>query len=109
MKDYSNSNIETHQNNDLSCVKCEMNPKDMPAAAGKPSRDSEADFTIVNGVLVSSSKTCEEAIIPDGVTSIGSSAFRGCSNLTSVTIPNGVRSIGDNCFSEVYWIKSRLR
>lgn len=33
------------------------------------------------------------------VTSIGSSAFLGCSNLTSVTIPNNITSIGDGAFS----------
>ena len=32
------------------------------------------------------------------VTSIGGSAFRRCSSLTSVTIPNSVTSIGDNAF-----------
>ena len=38
--------------------------------------------------------------IPTGVTSIGNSAFRGCSGLTSVTIPTGVTSIGDWAFSD---------
>ena len=33
------------------------------------------------------------------VTSIGSSAFSGCSGLTSVTIPFGVTSIGSSAFS----------
>ena len=37
--------------------------------------------------------------IPDSVTSIGSSAFRGCSGLTSVTIPDSVTSIGEYAFS----------
>ena len=37
--------------------------------------------------------------IPDGVTSIGSSAFFECSSLTSITIPDGVTSIGDTAFS----------
>ena len=37
--------------------------------------------------------------IPEGVTSIGSSAFRECSSLTAITIPEGVTSIGDGAFS----------
>jgi len=37
--------------------------------------------------------------IPNSVTSIGNSAFSGCSSLTSVTIPNSVTSIGNNAFS----------
>ena len=38
--------------------------------------------------------------IPNSVTSIGYSAFRGCSGLTSVTIPNSVTSIGDYAFED---------
>ena len=36
--------------------------------------------------------------IPNSVTSIGSSAFRDCSGLTSITIPNSVTSIGEDAF-----------
>ena len=37
--------------------------------------------------------------IPNSVTSIGNSAFSDCSGLTSITIPNSVTSIGDSAFS----------
>lgn len=57
-----------------------------------------------NCVIKKQSKTlvfgCKNSIIPnDGsVTSIGNSAFSGCTGLKSVNIPNGVTSIGDYAF-----------
>ena len=62
-----------------------------------------------SGVLFSKDKTtlvqCPGAFsgsyaIPNSVTSIGDSAFSGCSSLTSVTIPDSVTSIGKWAFSE---------
>ena len=38
--------------------------------------------------------------IPDSVTSIGNSAFYGCSGLTSITIPNSLKSIGEYAFKD---------
>ena len=38
-------------------------------------------------------------IIPDSVTSIGNSAFSGCTGLTNMTILNSVTSIGNHAFS----------
>ena len=43
-----------------------------------------------------------EYTIPDSVTTIGESAFRGCSSLTSVTIPNSVTSMYDGAFAGCY-------
>ncbi len=37
--------------------------------------------------------------IPDSVTSLGPAAFSGCTNLTSVTVPHGVTAIGSGAFS----------
>ncbi len=41
---------------------------------------------------------CKNTIIPNSVTSIGSSAFKNCSGLTSIIIPNSVTSIGVDAF-----------
>ena len=42
---------------------------------------------------------CKTTIIPNSVTSIGRSAFIGCTGLTSIAIPNSVTSIGGYAFS----------
>ena len=63
-------------------------------------------FTIFEGNLYTSDRRKlisylskgENFIIPDSVTSIGDSAFCGCSSLQSVTIPDSVTSIGDGAF-----------
>ena len=41
----------------------------------------------------------KDYIIPDGVTSIGESAFRNCSGLTSITVPNSLTNLGKNAFA----------
>ena len=56
-----------------------------------------------NAIIEKSSNTliigCNSTIIPSSVTTIGNSAFAGCSGLTSVTIPNSVTSIGNSAFA----------
>ena len=48
----------------------------------------------------------KDLVIPNSVTSIGDSAFYGCSGLTSVTIGNSVNSIGDWAFGNCYGLTS---
>lgn len=57
--------------------------------------------TIGNSAFYGCSGFTGSLIIPNSVTSIDSYAFRGCSGFTgSLTIPNSVTSIGDGAFRE---------
>ena len=56
----------------------------------------------VTSIADSAFKGCSDLAtitIPEGVTSIGSYAFEGCSDLATITIPEGVTSIGSDAFS----------
>ena len=75
-----------------------------------------SNYVSVNGVLYNKDKTtiiCYPAgkkgnnyKILDGVTKVGSSAFIGCSSLTSITIPNSVTEIGYSVFEGCTNLKS---
>ena len=56
------------------------------------------EFIIKNGVLKKYIGQGGDVVIPDGVTSIGNSAFDGCKSLKSVEIPNSVTNIGHRAF-----------
>ena len=70
--------------------------------------DGNQHYCDLNGVLFNKNKTelicypegkTESAYtIPYGVTSIGDSAFRDCTSLTSIQLPDGVTSIGSSAF-----------
>ena len=51
-------------------------------------------YNYVQDTLIQCPGAKTSITIPNSVTSIGDSAFSGCSSLTSVTIPNSVTSIG---------------
>lgn len=69
--------------------------------------DSNPVYSSADGVLFDKGKTTlllypaartGDYTIPDGITSIGKSAFQNCYYLTGVTIPSSVGSIGDIAF-----------
>ena len=51
-----------------------------------------------NHLLYLNGELLEDAVIPDGVTSICDYAFYGCSSLTNIEIPNSAMSIGERAF-----------
>ena len=57
-----------------------------------------------NAIIETASNTliagCQNTIIPNSVTSIGSRAFYDCDSLTGIEIPNSVTSIGDAAFAD---------
>ena len=70
-----------------------------------PASISSSTYTIPQGITSIGDSAffyCDSLTsvsIPDSITSIGDSAFFWCSSLTSVSIPDSVTSIGDSAFS----------
>ena len=67
-----------------------------------------ADYSVTS-IGKSAFKSCSgltSVTIPNSVTSIGGSAFSYCSGLTSVTIPNSVTSIGEDAFRGCSYLTS---
>jgi BspA type Leucine rich repeat region (6 copies) len=69
---------------------------------------NDAAYSSLDGVLFDKSQTtlieCPDGkagayTIPNSVTNIGSSAFSGCTSLTTITIPDSVTNIDDYAFS----------
>lgn len=68
--------------------------------SGNPEYDSRENC---NAIIKTSSNElvtgCKNTVIPNSVTSIGSSAFGGCTGLTLLAIPTSLTTIGNSAFS----------
>lgn len=74
----------------LATITVDANNQTFDSPEGSNAIIRKADNTLILG--------CKTTVIPASVTSIGASAFYGCSGLTTISIPDGVTSIGDLAF-----------
>lgn len=61
---------------------------------------SESDLEISNGVLIDGTRASGRVVVPEGVTRISTSAFRGNRNLTELVLPSSLRAIGTGAFMD---------
>ena len=96
---YDCSSIDTVVWNAKNCADFEWH-----SAPFRDNSDSIISFSFGDSVehipanLCRDMKNLEFLTIPESVTSIGESAFYGCSSITSITIPESVTSIGSRAF-----------
>ena len=63
-------------------------------------KESDGNYTVIGINTDKGNVVIKSSYKGKPVTSIGSSAFSGCSKLTSVTIPESITSIGSSAFNE---------
>ena len=105
------------ENGDTLRISCVGDMPDYETAYGRPppwydyreqitSAVMENGVTSIGGSAFSRCANLTSVTIPSGITSIGESAFYGCAALSGVTIPSGVTSIGNNAFRDCESITS---
>ncbi len=107
------TNIVVDKNNQNYCsLDGVLFSKDKKFISCYPAGKKDKFYTIPNGVKSIGDSAFEyhysliSVTIPDSVESIGSSAFRGCSSLASVTIGNGLTNINYNVFDDCDLLKT---
>ena len=75
----------------VSCGKVDYKNNLMEVGAPYPEEEGEVK-------MFSVPKAKQEKVLPEGVYSIGSHAFKGCKNLESIIVPKSVNYIGRGIF-----------
>ena len=91
---------ETFSSGGKTCVRIISGSVKYAGDLKTPSSLSGYPVTAINSSAFYGCTGLTSVTMPEGVTSIGSYAFYGCSGLTSVTIPEGVTSIGSDAFED---------
>lgn len=68
--------------------------------------DNSELIAIEDSVFSGNSRLSELIVLPEGLMTIGSSAFSNCSNLPAITIPKTVTTIGRYAFAHCYYLSS---
>ena len=95
--------ITNETNHYVSVGKAETEPTgalNIPEKVTNPDNSAEYTVTSIGRSAFEGCSGLTSVTIGNSVTSIGYAAFYGCSGLTSVTIPNSVTSIGDWAFAD---------
>ena len=99
----TNISIVTNTAGGLSTALSGVDPNKKKIVIGGTIND--ADMSALSAFIKSNSIT-DVVILADGVTSIESSVFNGCTSLTSISLPDGVTSIGNGAFYKCTSLKS---
>ena len=82
------------QNDEITIAGCSK----AATSATIPSEIKSLPVTSIGNSAFQGCTALTSVVIPNSVTSIESNAFSGCASLTSVVIPNGVETIGSSAF-----------
>ena len=94
-KTYGIYTYEVSSDNKVTITDCKGSAK---GAITIPSEIDGKPVTSIGGSAFWGCTGLTSITIPNSVTSIGNEAFRDCTGLTSITIPNSVTSIGERVF-----------